>query len=331
MLEFLFEPIINTIDFGCPDSCIVTNSDYHIFLKTILMPITLVGISAGITFGILVVTRKLKPLLRIFARDPMKNLIKKTKNIKEPKSIKELEHAIRKEKKQDFMDLKDDLKEDPFEQFVKMQSPEHPLTANLEAVRTEAKEQEIIIPEQKLIIENAEKEKIDLEEQAKTVAKLMEDEGLSEDEAVEKVINDNMVVPETPKIETPKIEERDDIRFAEKDIFKQDQKHKSKYPKSLRKLEKHFAKKKKKIFRWNLNALGIERRNEYAEQIELKLSNWTFPLRKYNGKNQDFQKEEGEVKSDLKKLALFLSMGELMKDRDKKKRMYWEKNEVATQ
>lgn len=332
MLEFLFEPIVNVYYFGCPDNCIVDftqkrpDTSLKEAVEIFLMPITFLLISAGATFGFLYATNRLNILSRF--RDPMKKMIEKSKKNKEPKSIKELEQAIRKEKKQEFLDLNDDLKDDPFTKFVEMQSPEHPLTANLEAVRTEAKEQEIIVPEQKLITENAEKEKLDLEEQAKKVAKLMEEDGLTEDEAVEKVITDS--IPVTPV--TPKAEPRDDIRFAEKDIFKQDRKpKKSKLPKSLQKIQKHYAKKEKKVYKWTLNALGIERRNEYADQIELKLNNWTFPLRKYNGKNQDFQKEEGEIKSDLKNFALFLSMGELMKDRDKKKRMYWEKVLVATQ
>jgi len=333
MLEFLFEPIVNVYYFGCPDNCIVDftqkrpDTSLKEAVEIFFMPITFLIISAGATFGFLYATNRLNILSR-FTRDPMKKMIQKTQKLKEPKSIKDLEHAIRKEKKKEFLDLNDDLKDDPFTKFIEMQSPEHPLTDNLEAVRTEAKEQEIIVPEQKLIIENAEKEKLDLEEQAKKVAKLMED-GLTEDEAVEKVINDS--IPVTPTMPKAEPEPRDDLKFAEKDIFKQDYKPKSKYPKFLRRLEKHYAKKEKKVYKWSLNELGIERRNEYAEQIELKLNNWTFPLRKYNGKNQEFQKEEGEVKSDLKKLALFLSMGELMKDKNKKKRMYWEKILIATQ
>lgn len=334
MLEFLFEPLVDTYYFGCPNSCIIPNSEVHQWLKFILTPLVLIGLSAGSTFGLLLFTNRMPrlPSFSFLKRDPMKKMIEENK-VKEPKSIEELETAIRKEKKQekkDFIDLNNDLKTDPFDKFIEMQSTEHPLTSNLEAVRTEAKEQEIIVPEQKLIEDQAEKEKLEIEEQAKKVAKLME-EGLTEDEAVDKVISE---IPVEQEVVTPEAKEDKfyhDVNLEEKDVFKQDKPEPKFKSKTLIKLQRHFEKKEKPKFKWNLNELGVQRRDEYAEQIELKLNNWTFPLPKYSGKNQKEQKEESEVKSELKKLALFLSMGEMMKDKRRAKKMYWEKTQIATQ
>ncbi len=313
LLQFLFEPLVDTYFFGCPDFCIIPNGDLHQALKVLFMPLVLISIGVGSTLALLIATGRMPSLPKFSRKDPMEKMIEESQ--KEPKTVEELEDTIRKSK--DLKDLKIDNPDEAFEKFIAQQDPEHPLKNNLDAVRTEAKEQEITTPEAQ-IIKNQAKE---LEDQAQQVKELMEKENLTEDEAVERILNESM----------PKFVEAEE-ELIDKDIFKQDE-TKSKYPKSkfLRRLEKHFGKKEKPKFKWKLNDLGLLRRDQYAQQIELKLEKWAFPSAKYEGKNQTFQLNDEQIKSDLKKLALFLSMGELMNDKKKKKKMYWERLKVATQ
>ncbi|NIS95660.1 MAG: hypothetical protein GTN97_07100 [Nitrosopumilaceae archaeon] len=318
-LEFLFEPIIDFRFWGCPENCIRHDSQELKDLKEIepfLAPIYfiiagLIGVGAGL--GIAFKKGKLKlPKFKkkeeIKVDDYAEQIIEKQKETPKQKS--------KKEKKEYLKNLRSVDPDVYFNQFVNSLDPEHPQTELLKTARTEAKKEEIKVPEQKVV------EKISLEEQEKQVRELMKKEKISEDEAVDRIIREAM--PNEMIIDAVNPDDEDE----DVDVFKQDIPPK-KYPKALKKLEKKFPKKEKKKFHWKLNDLGKLRRDQYAKQIESKLLRWTFPLDEYKGKNKDFQLDRDEIELRLKKLALFLSMGELMADKKRSKKRYWEKIKVA--
>jgi len=62
MLEFLLEPFIDTYYFGCPDSCIVPNSDTHEFLKLLFTPLVALVVGIGVIIGTLLASGRMPNL-----------------------------------------------------------------------------------------------------------------------------------------------------------------------------------------------------------------------------------------------------------------------------
>lgn len=353
MFEFLLEPFVDTYYFGCPSSCIVPNGDTHQFLKLLLTPITAIVLGLGAIIGLLTVTGRLPNLeslrsIRIRKKSVTQAILDSPEatQVQEPKTIKQYERAIKKENKKDFLSGLEEMESNPeiaFSKFLELQDHNnHPMTESLQVARTEAKEEEIITPEVKLTQIEKEQQfykenKASLEEQAKQVAELMKLENLTEEEAIDRIINEmpteveaEVKPPEQP--EPPKIKPletlTDENVDMEIDVFKQDIVEKE-IPKYRKFLHTQFKKKKKPKYKYALTELGSERRDQYANQIEVKFSEWALPLPKYEGKNQEYQLEAGIVKSEIKKLCLFMSMCELMADKNTKKKVYWEKVRVA--
>jgi len=50
---------------------------------------------------------------------------------------------------------------------------------------------------------------------------------------------------------------------------------------------------------------------------------------KYAGKNQEYQIADELIKGELKNLSLFMSMCEMLADKRKSKRSYWERVRVV--
>jgi len=137
MLEFLLEPFIDTYFFGCPDSCIVPNSDTHEFLKILFTPLVVIGVSIGVVFGALFATGRLPDLeslrsLRSFrlrgksVEQMIKDLPEADEVVHkehEPKTIKQFERAIRKNDRKEFLkNLKDELNPElAFDKFLEFQ------------------------------------------------------------------------------------------------------------------------------------------------------------------------------------------------------------------
>lgn len=310
--------------------------------------------------------RKEKPINNLTAQELTKNVVTELRN--QPESIAELEHAIKRDDKKKFLQGKDLNPELAFDKFVNFQDPNHPLTDNLKTVRTELKdekktleeafpiqkespedktpeaiEKDLKIPEvekpqvkmsttqeQKFYQEN----KDDLERQARKITELMKNENLSEDEATDRVIQETEAEDEAQDLqeklnEKPEEKEVEDEKVdMEIDVFQQDTKPKL-YPKHVKFLQKQFKKKEKPKYKFNLTKLGSQRRNEYAKQIEVKLQEWAFPMPKYAGKNQELQIPDELVKSELKSLSLFISMCEMIADKRKSKKSYWERIRVV--
>ena len=350
MFEFLLEPIVDTYFFGCPDSCIVPNSDTHEFLKILFTPLVLIGISIVAIIG------SLSALGRMPNLESLRSIRLRGKSIEqvikdlpeadevvhgqhEPKTVKQLERAIRKNDKKEFLkNLKDDLNpERAFDKFLEFQDPDHPQTETLKAVRTEAKEQakqELKQEEKKepeVKMENDKEQefykenKDSLEKQAKQVAELMKSENLTEEEAIDKIIA-QMPTEEEEVVEEKKEEEVKELDM-DIDVFKQDIQPEEE-PKHFKFFHTQFKKKKKKQkprYRYKLTEVGTKRRDQYAKQIEYKLHEWCMPMPKYAGKNQEYQMEEGLLKTEIRKLSLFISMCEMMADKQKSKKNYWQK------
>lgn len=338
MLEFLLEPFIDTYFFGCPDSCIVPNSDTHELLKMLFTPLVVIGVSIATVIGTLFALRRRLPNLRSLRSRKGKSIEKDSPqteevvhNAKEPKTIKQFEKAIKKEKKNDFLSKLDEMERNPeiaFDKFLELQA-NHPQTESLEVARTEAKEE--VKEEEPEVKMNDEKEqefyinnKESLEKQAKQVTELMKSANITEDEAVTRIIDQMPKEPTEPTEPTTEPSEDVDLDI---DIFKQDIVEIA--PKRLKFFHKHFKKKEKIKYKFKLTELGTTRRNQYATQIESTLAEWVFPMPKYNGKNQEYQMEEGELKTELKKLSLFLSMGEMIADRKTKKKNYWIRTKIV--
>ena len=325
-LQHLLEPIIDTQWFGCPDNCIVQGGEYHDLINFILSPIIYIIIGIAVGAGLLVK----------FARRSRR--IKKERKISYTEKIKEIDSKMHKpvqdnkqEKRLEKKKYLEQITHEPqkaYLDWVTSLDPEHPQTANIKAVHAEAKE--IVPPEQKI-----------LEQQ---VEKMMKEENLSEDEAVEKIIEQMKIKPtinipeqasrivEKPSGEiidvfTDPIEIMNKIpleKDSDKDIFKQDITPK-KYPKRLVAIQKKLKLQKKESgkTKFVLTDLGKLRRDQYAEQIENKFLKWTFPMPEYLGKNKSYQKTNDEIKLEVKKFALFCSMAEFMIDKKRKKKHYW--------
>jgi len=344
MFEFLLEPFIDTYFFGCPDSCIVPNGDTHQMLKILFTPLVALVVGIGAIIGTLAVLGRLPNLesLRSIRRKSGTQAIMDSPEAevvytaKEPKTIKQFERAIKKEQRNDFLSKLDEMDSNPeiaFDKFLQLQDS-HPLTESLEVARTEAKEE--VTPDVKMTTEKEQEfytdNKQELEKQAKQITELMKSENITEDEAIDRIIKE---MPTEVKVEVKDdevnllanadlVKEKDGEIDVDTDIFKQDIEEKV-YPKHLKFFHNQFKKKEKPKFKFTLTELGTKRRDEYAVQIEKKLQDWALPMPKYEGKNQEYQMEEGLLMSELKKLALFLSMGELMADKKKSKKVYWEK------
>jgi len=338
MFEFLLDPLIDTYYFGCPDSCVVPNGNVHELLKILFTPLVVLGVSIGVTFATLFALGRLPNLETLRSFRPRLRSKSVTQAImdspeavvtehKEP-SLDQLEKNLSRQWKKEVSKVaKNITPDDAFAKFISSQDPDHPQTEILKTARTEAKEEEIVTPEMKMIGEISENERLDLmsenetenkkqlEEHARAVNELMKTENITEDEAVNRIL-DKIEEEEEPEVD------------MEVDVFKQDIVVKEK-----KGLAKFFAKNTKKTdkprYHFNLTKLGSQRRNEYAKQIETTLKDWVFPMPKYAGKNQELQIPDELIKSELKKLSLFISMGELMADKTKSKKRYWEKIKVA--
>jgi len=318
VLEFLLEPLIDMQFFGCPDDCIVPDSQTHESLNFLVTPIVWiiigVGVGVGVTLGALKrlgkLKRKRKEKIRI--PDYASRIVEQAKKPRHD----QIEKSIRKKQKKEFLrsDLKDLNPEQAFENFVKAQDPEHPQADILKTVRTTTKEEEIIPPE-KTVLDNMKEVNVKVE-------KLMREEKLTEDQAVDRIINES-----TPN-ETSGIVACDEVD-EDDDVFEQDIPPR-KYPKQLQKLEKTFKKKDKLKVKFHLNDLGKTRRDQYASQIESKISKWALPMPEYIGKNKEFQLSDDQINLGIKRLSLFLSMGEMMCDKKGKKKRYWSKIKLAS-
>lgn len=352
MFEFLLEPFIDTYFFGCPDSCIVPNGDTHQMLKILFTPLVVLVVGIGAIIGTLAVLGRLPNLesLRSLRRKSVTEDILASPEAevvyppKEPKTIKQFERAIKKEHRNDFLSKLDEMESNPeiaFSKFLELQE-DHPLTESLEVVRTEAKE---ITPDVKMTTEKEQEfytdNKQELEKQAKQITELMKSENITEEEAIDRIIKEmptevevEDVVPTEVEVEGKKqdlfssICEDDDQIKCDVDLFKLDEEPKV-YPKYLRFWHNQFKKKEKPKIEYKLTDLGKLRRDQYAEQIEIKMKDWALPMPKYEGKNQEYQMEEGLLKSELKKLALFISMCEMMVDKRKTKKKYWKTTRIV--
>lgn len=316
MLEFLLEPLIDMQYFGCPDDCIVPDSQQHVFVNFLVTPIVWIIIGVGATLGTLKRLGKLKLRKR-----------KPKEQIKVPEYASRIVQAYKKDdKKQTKKEKREYLKnlknlrstnnpEEAYQKFLASLDPEHPQTKALQSVPTITKE--IPVPEQTVI------EKATLEEQEKQVKELMETEKISEDEAVERIITESMPNEMIVDAVNPDLDdELDDL-----DIFQQDIPER-KYPKQLKTLQKKLKikpKQPKGRLKLKLNDLGKQRRDQYAKQIESKILKWTFPMPEYVGKNKEFQLDQDQITLGIKRLSLFLSMGEFMADKKRKKKRYWQK------
>lgn len=313
-LQHLLEPFIDTQWFGCPDNCI-SISEQRIFINFLFTPIVYLIIGIGVFSGLLVK----------FYRN-RKRVTKESKDSYVEQIVKQEKHTKFGSKNQKKLDKKNYLKtaiesnpQKRYLDWVASLDPEHPQTAHIQAVHTETKE--LVTPEQKV-----------LEQQ---VEKIMSEEHVSEDKAVDKVVKqletETIKLPEKPSriVEKPSGEMIDVFhefeQQEEKDLFKQDIQPKQ-YPKKLVSLQKKLKLKRKEkvLTRSVLTDLGKVRRDQYAEQIEQRLLAWALPLPVYKGKNSEInQRSSQDVFLAVKKLALFCSMAEFMKDKKRKKKHYW--------
>lgn len=316
-LQHLLEPFIDTQWFGCPDNCIVQGGEYHELINFLLSPILFLSVGIVVFSGLLVKFYRNRKRVTTESKDSyVEQIVKQEKQTK---------FGSKNQKKLDKKNyLKTAIESNPQKRYldwVASLDPEHPQTAHIQAVHTETKE--LVSPEQKI-----------LEQQ---VEKIMLEEHISEDKATDKVVKqletETIKLPEKPSriIEKPSgevvdiFQELKDDEEDEKDLFKQDIQPKQ-YPKRLLSLQKKLKlnRKEKPLTRSVLTDLGKTRRDQYAEQIEKKLLAWALPLPEYKGKNQDSsQKSTQEVLLAVKRLALFCSMGEFMKDKNRKKKRYW--------
>jgi len=331
MLEFLLDPFIDTYFFGCPDSCIVPNSDTHQVLKILFTPLVVLVVGIGAIIGTLLASGRmpnLESLRSLRSKSPETKEPEQPEQIPEPKKIykteKQFEKAVRKEQRRDFLSKVDEMDRNPdiaFNKFLASQAS-HPQTESLKAVRTEAKEptkepEMSSEKEQEFYKDNKES----LEKQAKEVAELMKSENITEDEAIDRIIQE---MPQEVEVEVEG--KKDEIDME--NVFEQDIKEKE-YPKHLKFFHNQFKKKEKPKYKFNLTKLGSQRRDQYADQIENKLQEWVFPMPTYAGKNQEYQINDDLIKSELKKLSLFISMCEMVADKRTKKKTYWEKIRIG--
>jgi len=219
-LQHLLEPIIDTQWFGCPDNCIVKGSQQHIFINFLLSPILFLSVGIAVFSGLLVKFYR-KRKVTIGSKDSYVQEI-----------VKQEKHTKFGTKNQKKLDKKNYLKtalteanpQKAYLEWVAALDPEHPQTAYIQSVHTETKE--IVTPEQEV-----------LEQQ---VEKIMSEEHISEDKAVDKVVKqletETIKLPEKPSriVEKPSGEIIDVFhefdQQEEKDLFKQDIQPKQ-YPK----------------------------------------------------------------------------------------------------
>ena len=314
-LQHLLEPMIDTHNFGCPNFCIEYGSPRHDLLNFLLSPILFISIGIAVFSGLLVkfyIIRRRK--LSIKSTDSyVKEIVKQEKETKFDRESKEILKTANEKSNPPYLD------------WIAALDPEHPQTEYIQSVHAETKE--IVTPEQKV-----------LEQQ---VEKIMSEEHISEDKAVDKVVKqletETVKLPEQPSriVEKPSGEMIDVFQEyeqqEEKDLFKQDIQPKQ-YPKKLVSLQKKLKlkRKEKPLTRSILTDLGKVRRDQYAQQIEQRLLAWALPLPEYKGKHSEVnQKSSQDVLLAVKKLALFCSMAEFMKDKKRKKKRYWREIPVA--
>lgn len=328
-LQHLLEPMIDTHNFGCPNFCIEYGSPRHDILNFLLSPILFLSIGIAVFSGLLV---------KFYINRRRKLSIKSTDSyVKE--IVKQEKETIFDRKSKEILKTANEKSNPPYLDWIAALDPKHPQTEYIQSVHAETKE--IVTPEQKV-----------LEQQ---VEKIMSEEHISEDKATDKVVKqletETVKLPEEPsklETETIKLPEQPsrivekpsgqvlDVfqefeQQEEKDLFKQDIEPKQ-YPKKLVSLQKKLKlkRKEKPLTRSVLTDLGKVRRDQYAQQIEQRLLAWALPLPEYKGKHSEVnQKSSQDVLLAVKKLALFCSMAEFMKDKKRKKKRYWREIPVA--
>lgn len=327
-LQHLLEPFFDTQYFGCPDNCIVQGGEYHELLNFLLSPILFLSVGIVVFSGLLVKfvrrRRAIKKETKTSYAEKIKQFDKKVEKMKTPYSM---EQKQKKFEKKEFLKQSVGDPQQAYLKWIESLDPEHPQTAYIQSVHTDTKE--LVTPEQKV-----------LEQQ---VEKIMLEEHISEDKATDKVVKqletETIKLPEKPSriVEKPSgqvidvFQELKDDGEEEKDLFKQDIQPRQ-YPKKLVSLQKklRLKRKEKQLTRSVLTDLGKVRRDQYAEQIEKRLLTWALPLPEYKGKNSEiYQKSTQDVLLAVKRLALFCSMAEFMKDKKRNKKRYWRKIPVG--
>ncbi len=326
-LQHLLEPLFDTHNFGCPDFCIEFRSQQQELLNFLISPIFFLSIGIAVFSGLLVKFYRNRRRTKIETGKPsyaekikaQENVIARDRDRKKQRQLEKkkfLESAIPETNPQKkYLD------------WIAALDPKHPQTAYIQSVHTETKE--LVTPEQKVLEQEVEK--------------IMSEEHISEDKATDKVVKqlqtETIKLPEQPSriIEKPSgqmidiFQELKDDGQQEKDLFKQDIQPKQ-YPKKLVSLQRKLKLKRKEkgLTRSVLTDLGKTRRDQYAEQIEKRLLAWALPLPEYKGKNSEiYQKSTQDVLLAVKKLALFCSMAEFMKDKKRKKKRYWREVPLA--
>ncbi len=342
-LEIILQPIINTQWLGCPDDCIVQGSQRHETINFFLSPLFFILVGIGITSGLLLKFRSLIVRRKIKQKQEVSQQL-----IEEPQPKKMLDFGSKvnkdKQEKRAFLALEKLQKttvdpQEAFNQWVGSLDPSHPQTENIKTVHTETKEENIVIPEQKVLNEIKEfptsKEVVpdvkqyELEKDIDKVQELMKKEHLTEDEAVTKIIEESSQV---------KTEEFIDV---DQDIFSQDIPPREKFvelDKFLKKIK--FRKKEKPKTVAILTELGTKRRDEYAKIINAQMLEWIFPLERYKrnvtdnkGKSSTVVVNEiadERIHEEIKKFSLFCSMAEFMVDSKTKKKIYWKVLPIKT-
>jgi len=324
-LQHLLQPMIDTHNFGCPDYCIEYGSQQHDLLNFLISPILFLSVGIAVFSGLLVKFYRNRRRTKIKTDKPSyAERIKAQENVGKWKDDGKKKRQL---EKKEFLktSISETNPQKNYLDWVSALDPEHPQTAYIQSVHTETKE--IVTPEQEV-----------LEQQ---VEKIMSEEHISEDKAVDKVVKqletETIKLPEKPSriVEKPSGEIIDVFhefdQQEEKDLFKQDIQPKQ-YPKKLVSLQKKLKLKRKEkvLTRSVLTDLGKVRRDQYAEQIEQRLLAWALPLPEYKGKNAEiYQKSSQDVLLAVKKLALFCSMAEFMQDKKRKKKHYWRQIPVA--
>jgi len=315
-LQHLLEPVFDTHNFGCPDSCIEFGSQQQALLNFLISPILFLSVGIAVFSGLLVKFYRNRKKVTIKSKDSyVEQIVKQEKHSRfGTKNEKKLA-------KKEFLktEVAETNPQKKYLEWVEALDPEHPQTAYIQSVHADTKE--IVTPEQKV-----------LEQQ---VEKIMSEEHISEDKATDKVVKqletETIKLPEKPSriVEKPSGEVIDVFQKfeqqEEKDLFKQDIQPKQ-YPKKLVSLQKklRLKRKEKQLTRSVLTDLGKVRRDQYAQQIEQRLLAWALPLPEYKGKHSEVnQKSSQDVLLAVKKLALFCSMAEFMKDKKRKKKRYW--------
>ena len=193
------------------------------------------------------------------------------------------------------------------------------------------------------------------EEDILEVQRLMKDEGMTQDEAIQKVISGKVAEEPKPSV-VEFIENTDDKTLEEKheaqdieemederDIFKLDVPKKKQSPLQKKLAQTSFGKKmfkntdrkqkekeREKETRMVLNDLGEQRMLEYAKKIDDKLQHWADDQLHHEYEHKEKTTGEKnlsptEISQELKKLALFASMCEMMAGKKTSKKRYWKR------